>query len=486
MDCIKKSKIKNQKLKLKVFSKQNLIISIVVLLGIVLRLYKIGSKSLWLDEACSVYLAKLSLSEMLSQIVKTDIHPPFYNLLLHFWIIPNTSEWYVHLLSALFSIITIWIVYLIGKNLFSQKAGIIAGLITSISSYQIYYAQEARLYALITLLCMFSLLTLIHVLKNPTIKAWILFSIINIIALYTYIYSVFFIIGEYIVAIWFLKSAKNSMKMILSTMLGTCLGFVPWILVLFSRKVEIVNLTKPFELSSIIIMLPQFILGYFLLQTGLTAILAFILFAIIIAMGVFYDRHNKNIYLLLLLTALPIIMAILSPFRTTYFQSKHLIFLSPIIYLLIALAITRISKKIISLLILISILLLNLTCLRAYYSRDFAKENWRDAALFVSKNFIPDDVICYSPSYAGFGFDYYDKTGFEKYGLNKDDIPRTLLNIINTRKRIWLIQNTSAVTTPNPEVKRIFEKNCKAKISKQYKGFVGNIDLMLYEKQNIM
>ena len=243
-----------------------------------------------------MYLAKLSLFEMFSQIIKTDIHPPFYNLLLHFWIVPNSSEWYVHLLSALFSIVTIWIVYLIGKNLFSQKVGIIASLITSISSYQIYYAQEARLYVLITLLCMFSLLTLIYVLKNPAIKTWMLLCIINILALYTYIYSIFFIIAESVIAIWFSKSTKSSMKMILPTMLVTCLAFVPWILVLFSREVEIVNLIRPFELRSIIIMLPQFILGYFLLQTGLTAILAFILFVIIITVGVFCDRHNKNIY----------------------------------------------------------------------------------------------------------------------------------------------------------------------------------------------
>ncbi|MCK5594831.1 glycosyltransferase family 39 protein [bacterium] len=454
----------------------------ILIFGVFLRLYKLGSKSLWLDEACSVYLAKLPLFKMLSQIIKSDAHPPFYNLLLYFWVTLGSTEWYVRLLSALFSIITIWIVYLIGKNLFSQKAGIIASLITSVSSYQIYYAQETRLYALITLLCMLSLLILVSALRTSNIKMWILFTVVNIIALYTYVYSAFFIIGEYIVAVWFLKSAKNSMKIILSTALITCLAFIPEILVLFSRKADIATLLKPFELSSIIIMLPQFVFGYFLLQSGLTAILTFILFTIIIAMGVFYDRHNKNIYLLILLIVIPIIITILSPFRTTQFQSKHLIFLSPIVYLLIAHAITKFPKKSISILAVIFIALLNLASLRIYYSRDFAKENWRSAALFISKNSMQDDIICYDPPYAGFAFDYYDKTGLKRHGIKRNALPETLSRIINLKRRIWLIQNSSYVSVPNPEIRRIFDKNLKTKISKQYKGFAGNIDLMLYEK----
>ena len=180
---------------------------------------------------------------------------------------------------------------------------------------------------------------------------------------------------------------------------------------------------------------------------------------------------------------IPIIITILSPFRTTYFQSKHLIFISPVIYLLIAHTVTKIHKKSVSILVLVFVVLLNLASLRIYYSRDFVKENWRDAALFVSKNSMPDDVICYDPSYAGFGFDYYDKTSLKKYGINKDDIPQTLLNIIKLKKRIWLIQNSSSVATPNSEVKRIFEKNCETKISKHYNGFVGNVDLILYKPQ---
>ena len=227
-------------------------------------------------------------------------------------------------------------------------------------------------------------------------------------------------------------------------------------------------------------MLPQFILGYFLLQTGFTVILAFILFTVIIAAGVFYDRHNKNIYLLMILILIPIIITILSPFRTTDFQSKHLIFVSPLIYLLIVHAILKIPKKTISILLLIFVGLLNLVSLRTYYSDEFIKENWRDAASFVSKNSKEGDIICYDPSYAGFGFDYYDKTSLKKYGLNKDDIPQTLLNIINSRQRIWLIQNSSSVAAINPEVKRMFRKNCKAKTSKHYKGSVGNINLTLY------
>ena len=54
----------------------------VVALG--LRLYDIGDKSIWLDEAWSWRAARLSLGDMVDWTAQ-DRHPPLYYGLLHYW-----------------------------------------------------------------------------------------------------------------------------------------------------------------------------------------------------------------------------------------------------------------------------------------------------------------------------------------------------------------------------------------------------------------
>ena len=58
-----------------------------LLLGIGLRMYHLGTQPLWLDEAISIEVAKLTIPEIISERVGRNVHPPFYckfrrNLLL--------------------------------------------------------------------------------------------------------------------------------------------------------------------------------------------------------------------------------------------------------------------------------------------------------------------------------------------------------------------------------------------------------------------
>ena len=60
--------------------------------GVLLRIYELGAESLWLDEAVSVSYSKGSLSSILDYPLARN-NPPFYWILLHFWIgLFGTSE----------------------------------------------------------------------------------------------------------------------------------------------------------------------------------------------------------------------------------------------------------------------------------------------------------------------------------------------------------------------------------------------------------
>jgi uncharacterized membrane protein len=124
-----------------------------VAVGIFLRVYKLGSESLWFDEGYTAWMVSHSPPEII-HLIRADTAPPLYYLLLHGW-----ANWFgrseaaLRSLSAVISIITLFIAVDIARKFLRNPAAIaIAVWATAISFLQIWYAQEARAYALMAML----------------------------------------------------------------------------------------------------------------------------------------------------------------------------------------------------------------------------------------------------------------------------------------------------------------------------------------------
>jgi len=124
---------------------------LITLAGGFLRALMLGFKGMWLDETFSVWLASNNIADMLQWIVKIDQHPPLYYFLLHYWIrLTSSSPYDARFLSVLFGAATIPVIYLIGKRMAGGVMGMAAAMILAFSPFHIYYAQEARMYTLLT------------------------------------------------------------------------------------------------------------------------------------------------------------------------------------------------------------------------------------------------------------------------------------------------------------------------------------------------
>ena len=85
--------------------------------------------SLWGDESWAVTLAVKPINQIIS-IVARDTSPPLYYLFDHLWMrVFGTSEVSIRTLTFIFFLLTVFLVYLIGKHLWDQKTGIWAGLL---------------------------------------------------------------------------------------------------------------------------------------------------------------------------------------------------------------------------------------------------------------------------------------------------------------------------------------------------------------------
>ncbi|MFN8382844.1 MAG: glycosyltransferase family 39 protein [Anaerolineales bacterium] len=144
-----------------------LVVIFITLFGGWLRVLLIANKGMWLDETFSVWIANHSVTDMLQWIARIDQHPPLYYLLLHYWIMRyGASPYDVRLLSALFGAGTIPMIFLIGKRISGSVMGLVAAMFLALSLFNIYFAQETRMYTLLSFNAAVAIYALVRLLTD--------------------------------------------------------------------------------------------------------------------------------------------------------------------------------------------------------------------------------------------------------------------------------------------------------------------------------
>jgi hypothetical protein len=122
------------------------------LLGFGLRLQRLNFQPLWGDEGWSIYFAAQSPPQLLA-LTAIDIHPPIYYLLLQSWLaVAGFGAETARFFSVIAGTALIPAVAVLGRRLLDRRVGVAAAGIVAIMPMAIYYAQEVRMYGLVTLL----------------------------------------------------------------------------------------------------------------------------------------------------------------------------------------------------------------------------------------------------------------------------------------------------------------------------------------------
>jgi uncharacterized membrane protein len=123
-------------------------ILVVLAIGIFMRARIITRDELWYDEAFTGNLMRVPLQEFWS-ILGGDPHPPLYYLLLRGWTwITGVSDLSLRSFSLIFGVLSIYLVYLLVKDLFKKETAVIASFLVAVSPFLVDYSVEARSYSL--------------------------------------------------------------------------------------------------------------------------------------------------------------------------------------------------------------------------------------------------------------------------------------------------------------------------------------------------
>ena len=124
------------------------LLAIALIVSAAFRFHALGAQGLWVDEAYTVNVSLRPLGELFAQLRADDAPPLYYLLQSGILRIFGTSELAVRLLSAVASLLTTLVLWTWARRF--GAAGIVA-LAWSTTSIAVFYAQQARSYALLHL-----------------------------------------------------------------------------------------------------------------------------------------------------------------------------------------------------------------------------------------------------------------------------------------------------------------------------------------------
>jgi mannosyltransferase len=208
---------------------------LILTLALLLRLAVISTRPLWYDEAFSALFASSGPRAMLAGTltsqdgVAADVHPLMYYTMLWGWMkVWGSSPWAVRGFSVLMGLGVVLLTYLLGRNIFDEKFGLLSAALIACSPFQIHYAQEARMYELMALFLLLATYGLWRGITTRRWGWWLLFTVCSALAQYTHNLSLFFLVPLAFSIL--LSGNKWAVRVVIMSSFGALLLYFPWLL----------------------------------------------------------------------------------------------------------------------------------------------------------------------------------------------------------------------------------------------------------------
>ncbi len=219
-------------MKINLLKYETLLVSLVILLGLLLRGYNINFNDFWSDEMVSFYLSNPNLDffETINLIFESNLTVTYEIILKFFHKIFGYNFEYSRYLTLLLSIASIFYFYRLIKTNKSYYCAILGIILLSINIYHIRYSVELRSYMLTFLLAII-LLNLIFnqgkIREFRNLLSYLLIFIVSILMLFSHAYSIIVIVSVnfYIFLLWLIKKnfTRNNILLFLSTSISSLL-----------------------------------------------------------------------------------------------------------------------------------------------------------------------------------------------------------------------------------------------------------------------
>jgi len=413
----------------------------ILLLSAVLRLWGLGGRGLWFDEAYSIFVAEQPLTEIPRLLSQFDTHPPLYYALLHFWIaLFGSGETTVRIPTALAGIGVVVVTFQLGRRLGGDRLGLMAAALVALSPFQLEASREARMYPLLALFTMGASDALWRAVEEGERRHWIAYVILMTLALYTHHFAFLILLVQGMFVLISVGHAERRAWRL--SLVGVVIGYLPLLPMLYAQfftargwpevrpPMNLGQLTDLFGMlsfgGSLFGMGSYFSGGSLRLLHRIPVLLPFAVLALLGAAGL---RERRSRVLVLLLSLLPIALVVIISTRWNLFFARYFSFTQPPFAVLLASGVFVVTdaareRRSTALTILLAFLAsFYLTAANEMY-RARPLWDWRGMTQHVSQRIRPDDFILFIPAFARIPFEYYFRGAQSRMSTNPEVLIR--------------------------------------------------------------
>ena len=405
--------------------KRSFLLILTLLLGFSLRLVRLDAREMWYDEAFAVLYAEKDLGSIVQGTVTpvegaaADIHPLLYYFFLHAWLELGQNPFVARFPSVVFGVLSICLVYLLGRELLGAQVGLLASVMTAVSPFHIWYSEEARMYSLLCLISLLSIYFFVKACQEGKWSHWMAFTFSSSLSLY--VHNLAFLIPFSLIVFALATRRWNIFPRLLAAFVVIALLFLPWLVLVpgqFAKVQQAYWVAKP-GLSELVRTLLVFtfnlpvpnwllplVLFYSMLLLTLTLYLAFRPSIRQAANG---SRWAMGLILSVFLVPV-LTMFVISQIKSVYIE-RAVIVCALAYYMAMAHSFLKSRPPRLVLLSLLPVPLLLAVALGYQYTYSFfPRSPFRDANAYLREHRQPGDVIVHGNKLSFFPSHYYDRS----------------------------------------------------------------------------
>jgi O-antigen/teichoic acid export membrane protein len=350
-----------------------------------LALRLVVPRGLWIDEATSVDQARMSFAGMITNLRTTDVHPPLYFSILWAtirWL--GSGEMAVRLPSILAGTLVVPMLYVLGREAYDRRTGLVAAAAGSVAPIMVWYSQEARMYALLMLFGVIAMWAQLRILRQGGRLPWIIYTLASVGLVWSQYFGGLQVVVQQLAFLWVMVRRYRSGRPIQGLVIGWVVSALTMVVLLaplvpFAYQQFMVNQTggkgfgAPQQTGSAASLSNNHLTIYSALANLLWAVwgyhsnAAMALLAALWPLGMLFAlvllgrRHQRVTTLLVAAVLIPgVIMFALGSVKQNLFDIRYLSTTVPILFVLIARMVTGISRRTVGVAIGCGVLLLTL------------------------------------------------------------------------------------------------------------------------------
>ena len=403
------------------------LILISALLAFGLRIYRLDCQPLRGDESFSIQFSAHQLDWLLPSIATVEPNPPLYYLLLHYWMqLLGQSEFVTRFLSLLFGVLSVPLIYQLGKSMGRPYVGGLAALLLAINPFQIWHAQDVRNYTLWPALSIAALTFLLRALREGRPRQWMGYASMTLLSLFTHYYDLFLLLFQNLFFFAFAlgqwrreEQPRVSLRRVLCTWIviqvSLALVFGPWLMYGSSRLVAITEGDSPPLWTVFSRCLTAFSIGETVSPMLRTAALPFLVLLVVYGLARTFSSSRYHALFLILYIVAPSVCVFGAAQVRPLFRERYLNAIAPAYYLSFAwglLSPAEYLRRWKAVPLVAGVTFLGLFAAHSlnnhYHNPQYQKSpDWRALSVYLASETEPGDVLILNYPDPTFSY-YYD------------------------------------------------------------------------------